>query len=325
MTLGDIIQEAMDLINEPALNTESTGRFTLGWWTRRVNGAQRLLAQETGYKVGRFPISVLERVQRSSLPADLCWGIYSVRLGTEVIDPMTEDEADEDYPGWRYASDLPYQAETEFTLAVDSLSDDDTAVSITIHGLSGAGAYLDDTLALNGTTPVESVHDYAEIWYAELNEAAVGKVRLMRSSDSAIIGEIAVGETLLGTAPSTDTPTKCVIVPPAIEWYPVPDADYTAYLRGGRMPSEFSVPGSLGAATATPDGLPAAYHDLLVYGAVALAETADLFGAEQQGRLSEAGRAFLSGIAKLNGYLDRLYRERSGALKLSTVGQEHYL
>jgi hypothetical protein len=159
---------------------------------------------------------------------------------------LTQTEADTQYEGWRYQSDFPNQG-TINTLSVASSVAGDTTQKLTVKGLTTAGAYAEEDITLTGTTPVLSTTTtYDELWYCELDAVCTGTVTVKRSSDSATITSIAIGSTTSGTDLDSSVPDCYIVNTPHIEWLNPPDDDYTVYIRGGALPSDFTTPTSLG-------------------------------------------------------------------------------
>ncbi len=314
MTLGPIIQEAMDIIGEPA--NSATGKFSLVWWTRQVNKAQRALAQRTGYKLQTIPIQIAAKAQRTTMPSNLCWGIQSIYLGTTQLTGYTHGELDEIKPGWRFRSEIPYQG-TINQIRVNSNSDlDVTPKKITLYGITTAGDYVTEDITLTGTSWASSVGViYDQLWLAELSTVCAGIVTIQKVTGPVELGTIAVGSTTLGSSFTSSKPSGYVVSNPYIEWNTVPDAGYSAWLTGGALPDDFSTATSLADETAI-DSLPAQFHSALANGAAAFAEVSDFEVAAAQGRLTPVGQQFLADIQGLNDYLNSLSRDRMGAISV---------
>jgi len=317
MTQGDIIQEAMDLIDEP--QNEASGRFSLAWWSRRLNGAQRYVARKTGYKLTRHAVAVTAYTQTVALPASLCWGIISVHLGTTLVESLTVDEAESNYAGWRYQSDFANQGTIN---GIEVLSSEvaDTTQTLTLKGLTTAGVYVTEDIALTGTTQANSVTTtYGELWYAELDAECTGTVTIRKAVGDATITTIAAGELTSGTDIPSAKPLNYVFSRPNIEWICPPDANYTAFIRGGSLPADFSTSiTTLAGATATPDSMPGEWHDLLSLFTAALAQTADLDGDKAAGRLTVLGQSAFGQLDAFEAYLNTLCRDRASAIPVDT-------
>jgi hypothetical protein len=159
---------------------------------------------------------------------------------------LTQWEADETYSGWRYQSEFPNQSNVG-TICVVSSEAADTTQTITIKGITTAGVYAEEDIVLTGVTAADSTtNTYDEFWYAELDAEAVGIVTIARHSDTATITTIAAGDLTVGTDVPACKPDNYIIVPPNIEWRYPPDDNYTAWIRGGALPSDFTTPTSLG-------------------------------------------------------------------------------
>jgi len=324
MNLGDIIQFAMDRTNEQS--NRSTGSYSLAWWTRQVNRAKDVLAQETGYITKRHAVSLTASTQISTLPSTLCWGITSAYLGTRRLESRTESEMDEDFPGWRYQSSFPNQPAND---GIEVISDNaaDTTQKCTIYGTTySTGAYASEGVTMNGTTQVATVKtDWDEIYYISLDNECAGTVTVREASAGATITTIAAGDTTSGTAISTAAPLYYVVRNPNIEWYPIPDANYTVWVVGGELPTDFSTPASIAAATDTPTGLPAQFHYLLGEGAATLACYGDLSKDNAEARASVSGQAFWKGVDALNAYLANIARDRVDTVRVDTsLSTQHY-
>jgi hypothetical protein len=249
MTLAAIIQEARDLISEPNVNPTADGKFSRQWWTRKVNTAQRLLARRVGYKIARHPVAIAAYVQESALPTSLCWGILGVTIGTTPLNALTEGEATE---GWRYQSEFANQGGTTGIGTISVYSDDaaDTTQTVTLKGITTAGVYVTEDISVTGTAKADSATTtYQELWYAELDAECDGILTIAKKESGptySTMTTIAAGDTTAGTDISSSKPTEYLLERPNIVWATMPDAAYTAWIKGGSLPDDFATPTSLG-------------------------------------------------------------------------------
>ncbi len=172
MNLGDVIQYAMDRLDRPVLEATTGRKNSIAWWTRMVNAAQSVLAQNTGYRLKRFPLTVTQYTQFTALPSTLCWGIKSVCLGNEPLDLASHEAMDEEYPGWRNQSNFPNQPNNDNVEVLSSSAAD--KLSLTIKGSAySTGAYATEQVVLNGTTQVSptTTTAWGEIYYAEVTDS----------------------------------------------------------------------------------------------------------------------------------------------------------
>jgi len=300
MTLEQIRQLAMIAVDQP--NYETAGKWSKAWWTSLANKVQSLLAQQAGYYVKRYPVDIVANQQTSTLPSTLCYGILGVTLGNQSVIATGVPDLDEMYPGWRYQSDLPNQPGGD-TLAVVSASASDTGEpTATVYGLDNTGAYATKTVELTGTTPVAvslaGGLTWGEVSYVVLSEACVGAVALSRDADDAVICSIAIGDTTAGTAPTTATPRYYAIEGSSIVWYPMPDADASAWLRGGCTPTDLSGDSDV------PQVLPAQFHYVLADGIAALAQGIDLSDQNLATRGNNYAQMWASGVNSLKAYIN---------------------
>jgi hypothetical protein len=115
-----------------------------------------------------------------------------------------------------------------------------------------------------------------------------------------IVDEVTMDEKFPGwrnQTTETGQPEYAVVTNPNIEWYPLPDDDYTATV------SLSTVPDDLATGTDTVDGLPATFGSVIAYGAAALASVGDLYTTSQEARENFAFQSFWNGIDRLKAYL----------------------
>lgn len=100
LQLGDIVAMAQRRVDH--LTTETSGKWSLEWWTSLVNQTKNILAQETGFYRSRFNVTITAATQTSALPSTLCNDIKSINIGTARVDITSEKYMDDNYPGWRF-------------------------------------------------------------------------------------------------------------------------------------------------------------------------------------------------------------------------------
>jgi hypothetical protein len=115
---------------------------------------------------------------------------------------------------------------------------------------------------------------------------------------------------VLGTL---STPTEFFLQNPNIYWIAPPSVADTAMIFGGSLPADLD-----GSTVTEVTGLPAQFSRVIVYGAAALTEVADLYEAPQQGRAQAYVDAFWKGVAQLNEYLTAINTDRGTAIRLSS-------
>jgi hypothetical protein len=109
-----------------------------------------------------------------------------------------------------------------------------------------------------------------------------------------------------------------VIEAPNIYWYPIPTQAYTATVFTSSMPDD------LVNSTDQPDSFPVAYQDILVNGAVAMAELGDLYSSSQSARENQSLQAFWSRLNKspnsLAGFIDTPSADRQEPIGIAPEG-----
>lgn len=290
------------------LVTASSGKWSTSWWTALINQVKNVVAHETGFYHKRFMVQAKQYAQTSALPTTLATGARSIWLGDDYIRLVTELEMMQYDTDWRYQTELPNQPGGGTVSAVSSAAGD-TTQTLTITGITTDGTYTTGTIALNGTTAVvNSTTTWDEIFTATLDAATTGTVTLANVTTGLAITTIAPTVLTAGSAPPTGRPTHAVIRAPYIEWYPIPDQDYTMALRG------CAIPGDLSNGTDGITGLPAQFAWVIVDGAAALAELGDLYTNSQSAKQNLTLVSFWSGVKQLKHYVDSLSGETGGVL-----------
>jgi hypothetical protein len=308
-TLGAIIQDAMDAVDQHV--NAATGTFSLAWWTRMANKVCRQLSQDTGYYKGQIDVSVTANTQRITLPTTLCHGIDSMYWGTDLIVPKSPMQMDVDFPGWRYKSAFPNQNPAT-KLEVVSTSALDTTQTVSIYGTnSTTKAYQTEDITQNGglTEHEGSTTTWGEVHYAELDAVAVGDVKV-RTAAGAVICTIAAGDLSVGVSIDTaDTPLHYIVENPYIWLWPIPNAGGVVTISGSIQHADLSTAATLADSQTIPY-LPLQFYDTVVYGMATLAEVADLYDKNRQGRFQIYAQEYERGKARLQAYVQEMSLSR---------------
>ena len=320
MSLATIISRAQSRIDN--LVTQDAGKWSHDWWVGLVNQAKDVLAQETGFNRTRFKIAITKGNQVSALPTGLCWQIESVYIGNSKLDCRSASGMDNDNPGWRFQSSFPHQPTAGDGLKIWSPAAADVGLVATITGLGIDNALRSENVTLTGTTSGTAVETsyltWTEIYEVALATAggvpanATGLVTLQTATGALVIATITAGGQSVGRSPQTAQPTNYVIEQPNIEWYPVPDADYTGFARGATLPTDLS--GDADAVT----GLPSQFEWVVAEGAAALASVADLYTSSQEARQNYSLGAFWAGVKKVADYITALSGDMSDTMPVDS-------
>jgi hypothetical protein len=232
---------AMDMVDRQ--DNPTTGKFSTAWWTRQINYAMDILAQETGFYRIWHPISTVANVREYALPSSYCFGVMEARYEGMKLTPRDVYQFQADYPSRyddgsstpiQYAIDgqmielYPCPARTVTSAGailastaggnfsnqpsndgIEVLSDSaaDTTQTLTVYGTRfQTGTVVEETITLSGTTAVASVKtDFGDILGMELSAACAGTVTVREASGNATITTIAPAATSKGIASTTDT------------------------------------------------------------------------------------------------------------------------
>lgn len=315
MTLGDIIQEAMYRVDEPV--NETTGMWSLAWWTTLVNRAQRHLARRTGYKTARHACAVSAKTQRVALPSTYCWGILGLWDGDTQILPKTEDEMERECAGWRYQSNFPNQP-TDDGIHVFSASGADIGQTVTIYGtVHSTGVYTSEVVTLAGASvkTTTQIH-WGEVYYILLSAACAGAVTVQEASADAVIATIAIGDLTAGTDITVGDPLYYVLRPPYFEVWPIPETARTLWLVGGALPTAFTAATTLADAS-TPDALPGEFHDALADGAAVYAAQCDLNERPDDPKALTYWNSYMALAQELKQYLNSMSRDGTPTMNVT--------
>ena len=317
-TLAQIIGKAQSRTDN--LTFQPTGKFSHDWWMDIVNSVQSVVASEVGYKRTKFYVSIHAGTQVSEIPASLCKNIRSVWVGDRQIDVKTDFEMNESARGWRQLSGWPNQPLGN-GLSIVSTSVIDIMNVIITGSVFSTGASQTETIALTGMMPVTSGYsDWGEVWTITLSEPCRGVVTI--SSVTGTIVTIPVGQTSAtqgqcGTSfsGSQNAQPSCVVLdPPNMYWWPIPQQDATATIFASAMPVD------LISDSQKTDSLPVAYQDVLVDGAVAMAELGDLYSSSQSARENMALQSFWNRVGKLSAFITSMSADRQEPIGLSPEG-----
>jgi hypothetical protein len=310
MSLATIRQLAMDRVDEQ--DNPTTGKFSVVWWNRQINVAKDILADRTGFYQIRHSVTLPNHTQIVSLPSNLCWGITAVYLGRNRLSFRSGADMEDEYAGWRFASDLPNQPGANGDgITIVSSSAADTTQKVTVSGLVTSGAYVSEELTLTGKTPVTTSSAYiTEVWRISLDTAAAGDVTATLTSGATTVAVIAAGDLYTGEAIVTAQPGCWTLEHPNLLVDSLANQDYTLWVLGGSRPADLASDGSL------VTGLPLQFEWVIAEGAAALAENSDLYDQAQSARMSSSGQAFWAGVERLNEYLLGLNHDRMGAIRL---------
>lgn len=296
-TVGNMIEIAKRRVDQ--LVIQASGKWSEEWWLGLANEVRSYVASITGFYNPRQAVAINNHTQTSALPTNIIGPIKSIYIGTQEIKQMTERAMRSIYPEWRYQADWPNQPSGGLLSVVSTSAED--AQEITLYGWDADGVWQSETTTIAGTTPASFNKTFYEVACALLSDPAVGTVTL--SCSAGTIAAIAPGLSSAGHLPVVGVPRYAVIAPPNIEWYPVPNADYTAIIRAPAMPAV------LESTADTIQGLPVNYDWVIAEGMAALASGCDLYTNQQQGRAEFDLRRFMDGITQIRTWAQSLSME----------------
>lgn len=252
MNLSSIRQLAMDGIDEQV--NQTTGKFSVAWWNRKINQAKDVLAQETGYYVKQQPVATYANTQEAELPPALCWGVLGVTYDDA---PLTAEDLfifNEESSGWQrtapgtpqaYAVQHPnliLRAAPDRTVVpglvilgstvgaaftnqpandgveVVSSSASDTTQTVDIYGTTfRTNTVVKETITLTGVTAVSTTKtDWDYILGVELSATCAGTITIREASADATITTITAGNTTSGISAITGSSSEAGEVRPVV-------------------------------------------------------------------------------------------------------------
>ena len=281
-TLAKIIAKAQSRVDN--LVFQSQGKWSLAWWTELVNSVQAVAASRAGYKRVGFQVPVVANTQISPLPEGMCKQIRQIWIGDRQIEVTTDFALAKKYGQWRQVSAFPNQPQGG-SIEVTSSSSADNGKSFTVTGTRLDGTYQTETQTL----PYTDTLAWGQILTVTLAAACVGTVTLANSPGGVVITTITPGALTAGQCQNSvppgglvmandGRPWKVVLDSPNMCWYPIPTQSWTATVYAAIVPQDMS------ATTDMPDSFPVAFQDILVDGAAALSQLADLYSSSQEQR-----------------------------------------
>lgn len=311
LTLAQYIEQAKIKIDE--LSTPASGKFSDAWWTSILNEVKDIVADYVGFNTSDIPVAVDKYQIALPVPTGICQGIKTVMLGNDTLVYKDMDLLNSQNKGWRFHSPFPNQPGSG-TFQVLSSDASDTTQTVTVVGFDAeTGKRVSESINLTGTTAVTSTVAMTEVYYASLDAVCVGTVTIRKTTGSATISTIAIGETEIGELPNYATPTHYTIDGDWMYLYPAPDEAVTLYINAATLPD------NLADSTDTIIGVPRQFAYVLVAGMAATAQGVDLYSEVQSGRYSIYGKEFWDGVARFKNRIVVPTTEKLGPLEVTNI------